>query len=79
MLNAPMKLQCLENVGWCKFRLDDFRGAEEAWANGVTLARAVEEPVALRRTLVRLRGLYTETRMTDRVRAIDLELGGLPA
>lgn len=79
MLNAPMKLQCLENIGWCKLRSNDYRGAEEAFANGVTLARGVEEPGALRRSLVRLRGLYGEAGMTDRIRAIDLELGGLPA
>lgn len=79
MLNAPMKLQCLENIGWCRLRSDDYSGAQQAWTNAVTLARAVEEPSALRRTLVRLRALYSDARMKDRVHAIDLELRGLPA
>lgn len=76
-LNAPMKLQCLENIGWCKLNAEDYRGAEQAWSNGATLARAVTEPAALRRLLTRLRDLYDQARMRDRLVAVDAELAGL--
>jgi len=77
LLNANVKLACLENIGICKLQLRDFAGAQEAWVNGATLARSVAENDALRRHLGRLRALYTEANMRAQVKAIDTELRGL--
>lgn len=77
LLNANVKLACLENIGVCKRQLGDYPGAQEAWTNGSTLARSLDEKDALRRHLGRLRELYTEAGMGAHVNAIDRELGGL--
>jgi tetratricopeptide (TPR) repeat protein len=78
LLNANIKLLCLENIGACRLQLADYAGAQEAWQSGAELARALGEHDAQRRLLLRLRELYTEARMRDRVSAVDDELRGLP-
>lgn len=77
LLNAHVKLLCLENIGVCRLALTEYAAAQEAWQNGATLARALDERAALKKMLVRLRGLYADARMRDRVRACDDELRGL--
>lgn len=78
LLNANVKLACLENIGACRLELADYAGAQEAWQNGAELARALGEHDAQRRLLLRLRDLYAQARMRDRVSAVDDELRGLP-
>jgi tetratricopeptide (TPR) repeat protein len=77
LLNAHVKLLCLENIGVCRFELADYGAAQEAWQNGASLARALEEQAALKRVLARLRNLYVQANMRDRVKAIDDELRGV--
>ena len=77
LLNANVKLACLENIGVCKVQLGDFAGAQQAWTDGATLARSVAENEALRRHLGRLRVLYAEANMRAQVSAIDTELRGM--
>jgi tetratricopeptide (TPR) repeat protein len=76
LLNAHVKLACMENVGVCKHRMRDYAGAQKAWTDGATLAKGVDEPEWRRRFLVRLRELYREANMRDQARALDDELGG---
>lgn len=78
LLNANVKLLCLENIGACRLELADYAGAQEAWQRGAGLARALGEHDAQRRLLLRLRALYGQARMRDRVSAVDDELRGLP-
>jgi len=79
LLNAGVKLLCLENIGVCPAALARRRGgAQKAWQDGVTLARAVHEDGARKRLLLRLRGIYEEARMGEQVHAVDNELRGLP-
>jgi tetratricopeptide (TPR) repeat protein len=77
-LNAHVKLSCLENIGVCRLRLSDYAGAQKAWQDGATLARALKEDESRKRMLTRLQGLYTEARMRDQLQAVEQELRGLP-
>ena len=78
LLNASTKLACLENIGVCRFELEDYAGAQQAWTNGVGLATKLGDHDAARRLLTRLRNLYREARMSDRLAAIDAQLRSLP-
>jgi len=77
LLNAGVKLLCLENIGVCHHRLRDHANAQRIWLEGVKLAKATEEREARKRLLLRLRGIYEEGRMVDQIRAIDDEIRGL--
>jgi tetratricopeptide (TPR) repeat protein len=76
MLNAHVKLACLENIGVCRAQLRDWGGAQQAWRVGATLANALQETEARKRLLTRLRELYGKANMRDHVRSVEEELRG---
>lgn len=78
LLNASTKLACLENIGVCRVELQDYAAAQQAWTSGAGLATKLGDHDAARRLLSRLRDLYNEARMSDRLEAIDAQLRSLP-
>jgi len=78
LLNAHVKLYCLENIGICRHQLAEWGPAHKAWQDGVTLARSLREDDTRKKLLVHLRDLYMEARMHDSVEAMDDELRSLP-
>ena len=79
LLNAATKLACLENIGVCRVQLEEYAAAQEAWNNGIKLATKLEDHAAARRLLVRMRDLYKEARMSDRLAAVESQLRSLPS
>jgi tetratricopeptide (TPR) repeat protein len=77
MLNAQVKLACLENIGVCRAQLRDWGGAHQAWRVGATLASTLREADAQKRLLTRLRKLYDAANMRDHLRSVEQELRGV--
>jgi tetratricopeptide (TPR) repeat protein len=74
MCNPMLQLRCLEQMGFCRYKLGDHKGAWAHWNAGVTLARGVESREHLLDCLERIRSLYKELRMSDRHREVDAEV-----
>ena len=77
MLQATVKLGCLENIGVCRLQLGNAAGAERTWRDGVALASGVKEEGARLRFLERLRALYADAGLQGRLRAVERELRGI--
>jgi tetratricopeptide (TPR) repeat protein len=78
-LNAPTKIQCLENRGVCQDMQNNARAAAESWEAGATLAKATEEKELQRRILERLRALYDRHGEGQRKATVEKELATLRA
>jgi tetratricopeptide (TPR) repeat protein len=72
-VNPPLQLRCLEQMGFCKYKLRDTKAAWEHWHAGVELARGVGAREDLLDCLQRLRSLYKELGMSSRVREVTAE------
>jgi tetratricopeptide (TPR) repeat protein len=76
-VNPELQLRCLEQMGFCSYKLRDFKGAWEHWNAGVTLARGVKSREHVLDCLERIRNLYKEGGMTDKRNAVEPEIAEL--
>jgi tetratricopeptide (TPR) repeat protein len=76
-VNPELQLRCLEQMGFCRYKLRDFKGAWEHWNAGVTLARGVDSQEHLLDCLERIRNLYKEGGMTAKRNDIEPEIAAL--
>ncbi len=72
--NPMLQLRCLEQMGFCRHKLGDHKGAWAHWNAGVTLARGVESREHLLDCLERIRSLYKELGVANRHRDVDAEV-----
>ena len=75
--NDELQLRSLEQIGFCKHKLGDVKGAWEHWNAGVTLAREAASKEHLLDCLERIHGLYKEANLTARGREIEPEIAEL--
>lgn len=75
--NAPLRIRCLEQMGFCRYKLSDTKGAWADWNAGKELARGVEAKGELMGCLERLRGLFAELGMKQQKDEADKEIAEL--
>jgi len=75
--NDELRLRSLEQMGFCKHKLRDVKGAWEHWNAGVTLAREAAAKEHLLDCLERIHGLYKEANLAARGREIEPEIAEL--
>jgi tetratricopeptide (TPR) repeat protein len=75
--NDELQLRSLEQMGFCKHKLGDVKGAWEHWNAGVTLAREAASKEHLLDCLERIHGLYKEANLAVRGREIEPEIAEL--
>ena len=75
--SAMLQLRCLEQMGFCRYKLGDHTGAWAQWNAGVVLARGVESREDLLDCLERIRNLFKELGMTDRRKQVEPEVEAL--
>ncbi|MCL2724295.1 MAG: tetratricopeptide repeat protein [Polyangiaceae bacterium] len=75
--NAGAMLLSLENIGVCRYKLEEWGPAQKAWQDGLELARATKDDNARKKMLVHLRDMYKTARMHDRLAATEEELRSL--
>jgi hypothetical protein len=75
--NTELQLRCFEQMGFCKYKLGDVKGAWEHWNAGVELARKVEAKEHLLDCLERIHGLFKEANLTARRKEIEPEIADL--
>lgn len=76
-VNPELQLRSLEQMGFCRYKLRDFKGAWEHWNAGVTLARGVDSREHLLDCLERIRNLYKEGGMTAKRNELEPEIAAL--
>jgi tetratricopeptide (TPR) repeat protein len=76
MLQPQVKIQALENGGFCRSRQGDAAGALASWEAAATLARGVGEPNLLKSVLRRLEGHFRAEGPKQRLREVQAELAG---
>jgi tetratricopeptide (TPR) repeat protein len=76
-LNAELQIRCLEQMGFCQYKLADTKLAWEHWHAGVVLARGVDAREDLLECLQRIRNLYKELGMSAREREVAPEIATL--
>ncbi|MBN1959984.1 MAG: tetratricopeptide repeat protein [Deltaproteobacteria bacterium] len=72
--NPMLKIRCLEQIGFCCYKLDDKKAAFENWDAGYELAKGVEAESELLNCLERLRNLYAELGMKDEKAEAEREI-----
>ena len=77
MDNCELLLRCFEQMGFCKYKMGDVKGAWQNWNAGVELARKVESKEHLLDCLERIHGLYKEANMAARRKEIEPEIAEL--
>jgi len=75
--NAPLQIRSLEQMGFCRYKLGDAKGAWEDWTAGKTLAKGVESEGEELACLERLRGLFAELGMKAQRKEADHEIAEL--
>jgi tetratricopeptide (TPR) repeat protein len=75
--NDELRLRSLEQMGFCKYKLKDVKGAWECWNAGVTLAREAGSKEHLLDCLERIHGLFKEGNMAARRREVEPEIAEL--
>ena len=75
--NCELQLRCYEQMGFCKHKMGDVKGAWENWNAGIALARKVESKEHLLDCLERIQGLYKEARQSARLKEIEPEIAEL--
>jgi tetratricopeptide (TPR) repeat protein len=76
-VNPELQLRSLEQMGFCRYKLRDFKGAWEHWNAGVTLARGVDSREHLLDCLERIRNLYKEGGMNAKRNELEPEIAEL--
>lgn len=76
-VNAELQIRCLEQMGFCGYKVGDTKTAWEHWHAGLTLARGVEAQEDRLECLMRLRNLYKELGMSAREREVVPEIAEL--
>ncbi|HEX7499981.1 MAG TPA: hypothetical protein VF524_06705 [Polyangia bacterium] len=76
-VNPELQLRSLEQMGFCRYKVQDFKGAWEHWNAGITLARGVESREHLLDCLERIRNLYKEGGMGAKLREVEPEIAEL--
>jgi tetratricopeptide (TPR) repeat protein len=76
-VNPELQLRALEQMGFCRYKLRDFKGAWEHWNAGVTLARGVDSREHLLDCLERIHNLYKEGGMTAKRNEVEPEIAQL--
>jgi len=76
-VNAQLQLRCLEQMGFCQYKLKDTKKAWEHWQAGAELARGVGAREDLLDCLQRIRELYKEQGMAAREREASIEVAAL--
>jgi tetratricopeptide (TPR) repeat protein len=75
--SPELQLRSLEQMGYCKYKMHDVRGAWEHWNAGVTLARGVNSREHLLDCLERIRALYKEAGMSAKRNEVEPEIAEL--
>jgi tetratricopeptide (TPR) repeat protein len=75
--NDELRLRSLEQMGFCRHKLGDVKGAWESWNAGVTLAREAASKEHLLDCLERVHGLYKEANLSARRKEIEPEIAEL--
>jgi hypothetical protein len=75
MLNAPIKLQVMENLGFCRYQQGKVKEGVQTWEDGAQLGKAVEEPALRKRHLDRLADHYRLVGDEKRLRTVTAEAG----
>jgi tetratricopeptide (TPR) repeat protein len=75
--NPMLKLRCLEQMGFCRYKLGDHKGAWAQWNAGVVLARGVESREHLLDCLERIRNMYKELGLAARRQEVEPEVEAL--
>ncbi len=75
--NAPLQIRCLEQMGYCRHRLGDVKGAYEHWTAGRVLAKGVDAESELLWCLERLRGLFRELGLRKEREEAEREISDL--
>jgi tetratricopeptide (TPR) repeat protein len=73
-LIPQVKIQSLENRGFCQYQQGNIKGALECWTAGATLARSVDEKALLTSILQRLRDHYDKVGDRRQRKEIESEL-----
>jgi tetratricopeptide (TPR) repeat protein len=76
-LNAPLKILCLERMGFCAYSLKKPDDAEKHWQEAASLARGLEASDQLKGVLLHLKQLYGELRMNEQRSRVELELASI--
>jgi tetratricopeptide (TPR) repeat protein len=76
-VSPELQLRSLEQMGYCRYKLGDYKGAWQNWNAGVTLARGVNSREHLLDCLQRIRDLYKEGRMSAKRNEIEPEIAEL--
>ena len=75
--NPELQLRSLEQMGYCRYRLRDYKGAWQHWNAGVTLARGVNSREHLLDCLERIRNLYKDGGMHAKRNEVEPEIAEL--
>jgi len=75
--NDELRLRSLEQMGFCRYKLGDVKGAWEHWNAGVILAREAASKEHLLDCLERIHGLFKEANMAARRREVEPEIAEL--
>ncbi len=77
--STPLEIRCLEQMGFCRYKLDDKKGAWEQWTAGKELAKKFKVRAELMGCLERLRELFSELGMKAQRKEVEQEIGELQA
>jgi tetratricopeptide (TPR) repeat protein len=76
-VSPELQLRALEQMGYCRLRLRDHKGAWQHWNAGITLARGVGSREHLLDCLERIRNLYKEAGMHAKRSEVEPEIAEL--
>ena len=75
--NDELRLRSLEQMGFCKYKMGDGKGAWEQWNAGVALARETQSKEHLLDCLERIHGLFKEGNVVARRKEVEPEIAEL--
>jgi tetratricopeptide (TPR) repeat protein len=76
-VSPELQLRSLEQMGYCRHRLHDYKGAWQHWNAGITLARGVGSREHLLDCLERIRNLYKEGGLHAKRNEVEPEIAEL--
>ena len=76
-VSPELQLRSLEQMGYCRYRLRDPKGAWQHWNAGITLARGVGSREHLLDCLERIRNLYKEAGLHAKRNEVEPEIAAL--
>ncbi len=68
------KIRAMDQLGYCKFRMNELEAAEQSWLEGAELAANVEDESLFVTLMERRRVYYLETKQFSKAREISVQL-----